>query len=183
MSNRSDERPVDGPEAPDRPHETPESTYDAPLDGMFSRGPSPGNGAGEAALLQDLLDAHADSQPAAPAAQPAAAAGDADTLRQLLMYQSSSGDLGKPYLTGLPQTYAAELVVFDWLSYLLDAVGFRGAVETLRYYRSIEWVSDGVERELNEYLLGFAGDDDGDDDGPVDHRRSLVFLAQLVSLH
>lgn len=211
MSHRSDERPVDEPDAPGRPHDAFEDAPEDLFERLFSRGPGApfdvvdgadtaanGNGYASGSPTDGSRRAETDD-PAASAdpsdrtgradaprtafSRPAGQGGD-DTVRQLLMLQSSAGDLQKPYLRALPQTYAAELVVFDWLTYLLYAVGFRGTIETLRYYESIDWIADGVERDLTEYLLGFASNeaDRPDEPEPVDHRRSLVYLAQLVSL-
>lgn len=212
MSHRSDERPVDEPDAPGRPNDAFEETPEDLFERLFTREPGAafddvdsygavanGNGrasghyddgsrreeTGDRAVSADRSDrAGRSDAPRTAFSRPSGLVEDGDTVRQLLMLQSSAGDLQKPYLRALPQTYAAELVVFDWLTYLLYAVGFRGTIETLRYYESIDWIADPVERDLTEYLLGFASNepDRPDEPEPVDHRQSLVYLAQLVSL-
>lgn len=212
MSHRSDERPVDEPDGPGRPNDAFDAIPEDLFGRLFTRGPGAEFGAGDAHDVAANGNGHAsadhpaDARRAAPDdravgdgrsdrseradsprtafSRPSVAGGDGDTVRQLLMLQASAGDLQKPYLRALPQTYAAELVVFDWLTYLLYAVGFRGTIETLRYYESIDWIADAVERDLTEYLLGFASNepDRPADPEPVDHRQSLVYLAQLVSL-
>lgn len=105
--------------------------------------------------------------------------------RELLMLEAmSSDDLSKPYLERLPESYAAELVVFEWLEFLLTNAGFRRSLDALRYYRSIGWLTPDVEDELGEYLRSF--EEPAPDETPgldrSDHVLSLVYIARLAAV-
>lgn len=108
-----------------------------------------------------------------------------DRYRKLLMLQSTADtDVTKPYLDGVPPSNAAEAAVSEWLEFLVNRAGFRGAMEALRYYRNIEWLTEDAMYELEEYLFGFS-DDESDRYGELtadDHRESLVYLAELNAL-
>lgn len=100
----------------------------------------------------------------------------------LLERVSGDGDMEKPYLDALPRSYAAELIVFEWLEFLVDKTGFRRTLDVLRYYRSIDWIADEAESHLREYLQSF---DDGGSDGRLDrsdHLLSLVYIARLAAM-
>lgn len=104
--------------------------------------------------------------------------------RELLPLESGTANLEKPYLTSLPESYAAELVIFEWLEFLLGNFGYQGANESLQYYASVGWLTDDVGTQLNEYLLGIEDPQsnhvkEGDID---DHKLSLVYIARLVSM-
>lgn len=104
--------------------------------------------------------------------------------RELMPLEAGADDLSKPYLTDLPESYAAEYVVFEWLEFLLDSFGYKGANEALQYYESVGWLTETVESSLNDYLLGLenpAGAETADADID-DHKLSLVYIARLVSM-
>ena len=104
--------------------------------------------------------------------------------RELFLLERATGEDGleKPYLASLPQSYAAELVIFEWLEFLVDRTGFRRTLDVLRYYRSIEWLTEETETRLREYLQSF--DDGGNDEGldRSDHLLSLVYIARLAAM-
>ncbi|MFB6184112.1 MAG: FlaD/FlaE family flagellar protein [Haloarculaceae archaeon] len=108
----------------------------------------------------------------------------AHLYRELLPLESSLGDdVSKPYLTSLPETQAAEYLLFEWLEFLQENAGFRGATEALDYYESVGWITEDVESDLSEYLLGL--DERGDDRTDLemdDHLLSLVYVAKLLSM-
>lgn len=100
----------------------------------------------------------------------------------LLQQTSGSGDLERPYLDSLPRSYAAEVLVFEWLEFLVDRVGFRRSIDALRYYRSVEWITEPVEAGLRDYLTSF---DDSGASGELDrsdHLTSLVYIARLAAM-
>ncbi|MFC7203959.1 FlaD/FlaE family flagellar protein [Haloferax namakaokahaiae] len=107
-------------------------------------------------------------------------------LEQLLVHQSGRGDdhtVQKPYLTSLPDKYGAERVVFDWLEFLVLKGGFKRAMDALRYYQSVEWLTPDVEETLRNYLLGFTADVEEADELDVDdHLLSLIYIARLASM-
>jgi flagellar protein FlaE len=104
--------------------------------------------------------------------------------RELLPLVGSDGQQEKPYLRGVPDTYAAEFVVFEWLEFLLLHAGYKGATDALHYYESIDWITEDVESQLNDYLLGI--DDDAANEGNEldvdDHMLSLVYVAKLTGM-
>jgi len=98
-----------------------------------------------------------------------------------------SGLDSKPYLAELPNGYVSDLVVMEWLEFLVTEFGPDDAVRTITYYGDIGWVSESVEEELLAYVGGFADVEevDPDETGPAtlaidDHIRSLTFLSQLT---
>lgn len=91
-----------------------------------------------------------------------------------------SSEAGKPYLTTLPSGFAGDLVVIEWLEYLLSRAGYRGTARAIDYYETIDWIHDDVATDLHTFLRGFDGF--GDDDGglTIDHHtQSLQYISQL----
>ncbi|MFB6165139.1 MAG: FlaD/FlaE family flagellar protein [Haloarculaceae archaeon] len=123
------------------------------------------------------------SDDADAAADPSRERFEEGLYRELLPLEAAVDDLEKPYLATLPESYAAEFTIFEWLEYLLDAFGYQGTTEALAYYESVGWLTEDVQVALNDYLLGIdeaaAGANDGDVD---DHKLSLVYVARLVSM-
>jgi archaellum component FlaD/FlaE len=106
-------------------------------------------------------------------------------LEQLFLHQSAmvTEEMTKPYLGSLPQKYAAERVVFDWLEFLVLKGGFKRTMDALRYYRTIDWITGDVEDTLQDYLVGFTDDSYGGHDLDVDdHQLSLLYVARLASM-
>ena len=106
-------------------------------------------------------------------------------LEELFMHQSAGADGGmqKPYLGALPNEYDAERVVFDWLEFLVLKAGFKRTREVLRRYRLVDWITETVEADLCEYLVGFSADVDETRELDVaDHQLSLVYIARLASM-
>ena len=102
---------------------------------------------------------------------------------ELAELEARAAGLHRPYLVELPETYLAEVRIFDWLEFLHEKAGFRGTLEAIRFYRSIGWVGADVADRLEEYVRSF--------DGEVahaaaldsaDHRLSLVYIARLASM-
>jgi flagellar protein FlaE len=104
--------------------------------------------------------------------------------RELLPLEAGSGDTTKPYLSSLPENYAGENLIFEWLEFLLLHAGYQGATEALDYYESIGWLTAEAEATLNDYLLGIdsQGANDGNNLDVDDHMLSLVYIAKLSSM-
>lgn len=103
--------------------------------------------------------------------------------RELLPLVGAGGGMEKPYLEGVPDTYAAEFVVFEWLEFLLMHAGYQGATDAIHYYESIEWVSEDVASQLDDYLLGIDDEAASEADLDVDdHMLSLVYVAKLAAM-
>jgi archaellum component FlaD/FlaE len=106
-------------------------------------------------------------------------------LEQLLVHETAAaGDgLSKPYLTALPDEYAAERIVFDWLEFLVLKGGFKRTMDAVRYYHTVEWLTEDVEAALQDYLVGFSGEVSNTSEFDVDdHHLSLVYIARLTSM-
>ncbi|WP_425604193.1 FlaD/FlaE family flagellar protein [Halobellus salinisoli] len=105
-------------------------------------------------------------------------------LEQLLVHETAAADrLAKPYLSSLPDAYAAERLVFDWLEFLVLNGGYKRTMDALRYYHTVEWLTEDVEAELQDYLVGFSGEVSSTREYDVDdHHLSLVYIARLASM-
>jgi len=107
----------------------------------------------------------------------------AGLYRELLPLEAGS-ETSKPYLRALPDHYAAEHLVFEWLEFLLLHAGYQGATEALDYYESVGWITEGVESDLGEYLLGIddRAANEANDFDIDDHLLSLVYVAKLAAM-
>ncbi len=120
--------------------------------------------------------------------RPRGRAGEAlrqNQLEQLLVHETAAAGegLSKPYLTSLPDEYAAERTVFDWLEFLVLKGGFKRTMDALRYYHTVDWLTEDVEAELQDYLVGFSGEVSNTAEFDVDdHHLSLVYIARLSSM-
>ncbi|MFD1599441.1 FlaD/FlaE family flagellar protein [Halobellus rarus] len=120
--------------------------------------------------------------------RPRGRAGEAlrqNQLEHLLVHETAAADGGltKPYLGSLPDAYAAERLVFDWLEFLVLKGGYKRTMDALRYYHTVEWLTEDVEAELQDYLVGFSGEVSETTDYDVDdHHLSLVYIARLASM-
>lgn len=98
--------------------------------------------------------------------------------------QSGTGE--KPYLDELPAGYVSDLVVMDWLEFLIEASDVENAARAIAYYESISWVSESVAEMLRKFLDGFDGSEHLESDPlphpslDVDHHtQSLKYIARL----
>lgn len=55
---------------------------------------------------------------------------------------------GKPYLGTLPDGYATDVIVMEWLTFLVSAGAERGAIEAIQYYHDLDWISADVAATL-----------------------------------
>ena len=92
----------------------------------------------------------------------------------------------KPYLTELPGDYVGDLLVMEWLEFLVAAGDVTDAVRAVNYYERIEWVGPAAADRLREFLSGFGTvdrnlvDRPGTDHlGRDHHTRSLRYITQL----
>lgn len=94
---------------------------------------------------------------------------------------------GKPYLEELPDGYATELLVIEWLSFLRSRSNTSEALRAIRYYETIDWIGGPAASALKEYLTGLA---DGTPDASagdgtqltIDHHtHSLRYIGRLGS--
>ena len=99
---------------------------------------------------------------------------------------SDGRDGGKPYLTELPGDYVGDLLVMEWLEFLVSESDVTDAVRAINYYERIEWVSADAAARLREFLSGFGTIDRNLVDRPgtdrlvrEHHTRSLRYITQL----
>lgn len=118
-----------------------------------------------------------------PRSRPGAALREGQLEHLLVHETAASGELSKPYLTGLPDAYAAERLLFDWLEFLVLKGGFKRAMDALRYYHTVGWLTSEVEADLRDYLVGFSGEVSDTEAYDIDdHHLSLVYIARLASM-
>lgn len=105
---------------------------------------------------------------------------------ELLLLQAAATEdaLAKPYLTALPESYAGEVLTFEWLEFLLTKGGLKQTLDALRYYRTMEWITEPVENGLRDALNGI---NVGTPPGTAtfdrsDHLLSLIYIARLVTV-
>lgn len=132
----------------------------------------------------DRSNAAGRDRPERPSAdRDAGASFRAELYRELLPLEAGR-DAAKPYLADPPETYAGEQLVFEWLEFLLQHSGYKGAVETLEYYESIGWLSERAASTLQDYLLGLeepAARRESSGLDTDDHLLSLVYVAKLAA--
>ena len=95
-------------------------------------------------------------------------------------------DGGKPYLETLPAGYVADIVVMDWLEFLVEEAGVDGAARTIAYYEAIEWVDDEAAETLQTFLNGFGEGVESDPDPQssltvAHHNRSLKYISRIAN--
>lgn len=112
--------------------------------------------------------------------------GDGDSEVQFAEHTlSDSPNAEKPYLRGLPDGYVADLLVLEWLEYLVDAAGNAETERAIEYYETIEWIDETGAERLRAFMSGFESDSDGDEDRTqlsiAEHTESLRYICQLAS--
>lgn len=136
----------------------------------------------------DVFDDEGETLPASP--DEVLRHGQRDELVRLQSQFSAVGALPeKPYLDGLPGRYGAEVVVFEWLDFLINKAGFENTGNALDYYEEVGWITAETRRSLREYMRGFSEVESFDPErpGPADfdvddHVLSLVYVARLASV-
>ncbi|WP_313692668.1 FlaD/FlaE family flagellar protein [Halorarum halobium] len=102
------------------------------------------------------------------------------------------GDLSegpqKPYLTSLPGDYVGDLMVMEWLEFLVEESSTTDAVRAVNYYERVDWVDAEVANQLKSFLSGFGDIDRNLMDRPgtseldLDHHtQSLKYIMQLTN--
>jgi flagellar protein FlaE len=118
-----------------------------------------------------------------PAADEATGTEDTSVATDAAIADASGADAdpGKPYLGTLPSGYAADLIVVEWLEYLIAESNVHETSQAIGYYERIDWVAEDVGEELRSYLAGFDdGAGAGDGTLTIDHHtQSLRYISQL----
>jgi hypothetical protein len=125
-------------------------------------------------------------RPTAPdAGRPTAdAAFEASVARDLAALDRDADDLTRPYLPALPAALPAEMLIFDWLEFLLLRAGRESVADAIAFYESVGWVGADAADTLDAYLSGLDEPRSGARNGldAADHRVSLHYVARLASL-
>jgi archaellum component FlaD/FlaE len=97
---------------------------------------------------------------------------------------SSSGD--KPYLTSIPGDYVGDLVVMEWLEFLVEESTVTDAARAVNYYERIDWIDAAAADHLRSFLSGFGTIDRNKVDQPgtdqltrTHHVHSLKYIMKL----
>lgn len=92
----------------------------------------------------------------------------------------------RPYLESLPGGYVTDLLVMEWLEFLVEESSVTDAARAVNYYHRIGWIAEPLVADLREFLTGFGPVDLNrvDDPGceqltPEHHQRSLKYVMQL----
>ena len=92
----------------------------------------------------------------------------------------------RPYLDALPGGYVTDLLVMEWLEFLVEESTVTDAARAVNYYHRIGWVAEPVSADLREFLTGFGAVDLNrvNDPGcehltPEHHQKSLKYVMQL----
>ena len=135
----------------------------------------------------DAFDAEVESDPDPGPAESGSAAGGNGGF-EFVGSDDLSAQPQKPYLTALPGDYVGDLMVMEWLEYLVEESDATDAVRAINYYRRVEWVDDDVADRLKAFLSGFGDidrnrvDDPGTAQLTLDHHtQSLKYIMQLTN--
>jgi flagellar protein FlaE len=78
----------------------------------------------------------------------------------------------------LPEGFASDLIVVEWLEFLVSEAGVRETAQAIDYYETIDWIDESVADDLQTYLRGFDGGGTGT--LTIDHHtKSLKYISQL----
>lgn len=114
--------------------------------------------------------------------------GQREELLKLQTMLLASGLLPKkPYLTALPNRYGAEIIVFEWLDFLIEKPEFENTENALSYFEDVDWLNELAYESFRSYMYRFSEADRFRATGPTDldtndHVLNLVYIAQLASL-
>jgi len=92
-----------------------------------------------------------------------------------------------PYLTALPDSYAADALVFQWLGELVETAGPAAALKAVSYYEDVDWIGPSVSAALEEYLGGpgidvYVDPNEPDDLTAEDHATSYEYILKLDAI-
>ncbi|KYH25300.1 archaeal flagella protein [Halalkalicoccus paucihalophilus] len=124
-------------------------------------------------------DSSVDGSAIVPVEGPRAAESDQRHTERTL---SEVPDAEKPYLRGPADGYVADLLILEWLEYLVETGGIEQAETAIEYYESIRWIDEDAGDQLRAFIAGFEADE-GDQQGlsVADHTQSLRYICQLAS--
>ncbi|WP_284012728.1 FlaD/FlaE family flagellar protein [Halobaculum litoreum] len=163
----------------------PDDDGDDPLDALDTQPGTNGHDEADDLGFGDDPEPESTAGPTDPSRR--AAGVDDDGGFEFVEEDDLSDEPAKPYLTSLPGDYVGDLMVMEWLEFLVEESTTTDAVRAVNYYRRVEWIDDEVADQLKGFLSGF-GDIDrnlmdrpGTDHLDLDHHtRSLKYIMQLT---
>lgn len=101
-----------------------------------------------------------------------------------LRLQSGPRATDRPYLPRIPGGYEAQLEIFEWLERLVARGGVETTREALKYYESVEWISEESRTDLEGFIDGLSAVEPSGSRrlSTDDHRMSLHYVARLARL-
>lgn len=92
-------------------------------------------------------------------------------------------------LSSLPETYAADVVIFEWLTDLVRTGGTAASLRAISYYAEIGWIDEDVRAHLESVLSGPDLDIHVDPETmpdeltAEDHADSYTYIMTLSEIH
>lgn len=102
----------------------------------------------------------------------------------------SEASSSRAALSSLPDGYSAEVLVLEWMDYLLDRSSVGETLRAIEYYRNRDWISDDVADYLIAVALGLGQDEEGDTPRVSraatsleleDHYHSLKYIGRFAN--
>jgi len=128
--------------------------------------------------------AGAHQPPAQPASPPATQTPPRTGARQPV---TSGGGDEKPYLRELPSGYVSDLLVMEWVEFLVTESSPAGAHRAITYYENVGWIGHRAADQLREFVDGHPeaaveeDDASGTDALTMDHHTtSLRYVARIT---
>jgi archaellum component FlaD/FlaE len=156
--------------------ENDETVDDERVDALFEE---------DAATEDEAPGAEAGAHQPAPGA--AAQAGSHAPPRTGARQPVTGGAAGeKPYLRELPSGYVSDLLVMEWVEFLVTESSPAGAHRAITYYENVGWVGHRAADQLREFVDGHpeaSVDDEAGTDGALTmdhHTTSLRYVARIT---
>ena len=119
----------------------------------------------------------------------ASASGDASADEESDDTDADTGDSDDVTLTTLADTYATDIIVFEWLTQLVRTGGSAATLRAISYYAEIGWIDEEVQTHLEGVLSGPDLDihvDPGSTPEELtaeDHADSYTYIMKLQEIH
>ncbi|WP_121741732.1 FlaD/FlaE family flagellar protein [Natronorubrum halophilum] len=118
-----------------------------------------------------------------PADEPSDATASSDAT------DAAAADEDDVTLTALPNTYATDIIVFEWLTQLVRTAGSAATLRAISYYAEIGWIDERVKTHLEGVLSGPDLDihvDPGtapEELTAEDHADSYTYIMKIREIH
>ncbi len=96
----------------------------------------------------------------------------------------------QPHLDTPPNGYLSDVLIMEWLEFLVGEFDARNAIRAINHYERIDWIGEPMRDHCYEVLQGIAEGEYPyrDESGPTaltmdDHRQSLRYIENLAAGH